>query len=367
MSASPTPTADSAENVRRAVMRETVCKTILNKSSIDDYSLNCYTGCTHGCVYCYARFMQRFHAHDEPWGEFVDVKINAVEVLKRQLRRLKPGDVFMSSACDGWQPIEAQYELTRRSCQLLLEYGFQVNVLTKSALVLRDLDIFAGQRARVGVTITTLDEDLRLLWEPRAASAEERLRVVEAAQQAGLKTSIMFGPLLPLLYDSRDSLEMLFQRAADLRIDSIWVDALNPRPRVWPAVARLLRDKFPDLHSAMRKSCSALQRGPRIWHNYAKRLPGLQSGFISAIGLPCVFDRRMESNLPTCPDRTEDYTFCLFQPRPATYAAPIRKQNVLGSKNRASICVSMCVPMEYRCGDKSRKIRGKERHSRTTI
>ena len=69
------------------VVREIVCKTILNRGSISDYTLNCYTGCTHGCVYCYARFMERFHPHDEPWGKFVDVKINAVEVLKRQLRR----------------------------------------------------------------------------------------------------------------------------------------------------------------------------------------------------------------------------------------------------------------------------------------
>ena len=69
------------------IVRETVCKTILNRGGISDYSLNCYTGCTHACVYCYARFMQRFHPHDEPWGAFVDVKVNAVEVLKRQLRR----------------------------------------------------------------------------------------------------------------------------------------------------------------------------------------------------------------------------------------------------------------------------------------
>jgi hypothetical protein len=102
------------------VVRETVCKTILNRGSISDYTLNCYTGCSHGCVYCYARFMQRFHPHDEAWGKFVDVKINAVEVLKRQLRRLLPGDVFVSSACDGWQPVEAQYGLTRRCCELLL-------------------------------------------------------------------------------------------------------------------------------------------------------------------------------------------------------------------------------------------------------
>ena len=116
------------------IVRETVCKTILNRSGLSDYSLNCYTGCTHACVYCYARFMQRFHPHDEPWGAFVDVKVNAVEVLKRQLRRAEPGTVFVSSACDGWQPVEAEWRLTRRCCQLLLERGFQVHVLTKSCL-----------------------------------------------------------------------------------------------------------------------------------------------------------------------------------------------------------------------------------------
>ena len=167
------------------IVRETVCKTILNRSGLSDYSLNCYTGCTHACVYCYARFMQRFHPHDEPWGAFVDVKVNAVEVLKRQLRRAEPGTVFVSSACDGWQPVEAEWRLTRRCCELLLERGFQVHVLTKSALVLRDLDIFAGRPARIGITLTTLDERLRELWEPGAASVEERLAVIEAAQRCG--------------------------------------------------------------------------------------------------------------------------------------------------------------------------------------
>ena len=95
--------------------------------------------------------MQRFHPHDEPWGAFVDVKVNAVEVLKRQLRRAKPGTVFVSSACDGWQPIEAEWRLTRRCCELFLERGFQVHVLTKSALMLRDLDVFTGHSASIGI------------------------------------------------------------------------------------------------------------------------------------------------------------------------------------------------------------------------
>ena len=247
----------SSEYVRNApverIVRETVCKTILNRSGLSDYSLNCYTGCAHACAYCYARFMQRFHPHDEPWGAFVDVKVNAVEVLKRQLRRAEPGSVFVSSACDGWQPIEAHWRLTRRCCELLLERGFSLHVLTKSTLVLRDFDLFMGHPVQVGVTVTTLDERLKELWEPGTASAEERFAVIDAARRAGLQTSVMYGPLLPFLSDSQASIAALLDRAADLGIDRIWVDAMNPRPRVWPAVAELLREKFPELVPAYRK------------------------------------------------------------------------------------------------------------------
>ena len=235
------------------IVRETVCKTILNASSLGGYSLNCYTGCTHRCAYCYARFMQRFHPHAEAWGEFVDVKVNAVEVLKRQLRRAQPSSVFVSSACDAWQPIEAQWRLTRRCCQLLLERGFSVHVLTKSARVLGDLDIFVGHDAQIGVTLTTLDEPLRQLWEPGADSVADRLRVLDEARRAGLATHAMIGPLLPFLSDTPAQIERLLEQVAGLEVSRIWVDAMNPRPRVWPAVAELLRRHFPHLRSSYQR------------------------------------------------------------------------------------------------------------------
>ncbi len=231
------------------VVREVACKTVLNRSSLGDYSLNCYTGCTHGCAYCYARFMQRFHPHVEPWGAFVDVKANAVETLKRQLRRAAPGEVFISSACDGWQPVEAEYRLTRRCCELLLERGFRLRTLTKSRLILRDLDLFAGHDVRVGVTITSLDQRLAELWEPACSTTAERWNVLNEARRRRLPTSVMFGPLLPLLSDDQATIESLLQQAAEHQVETIWVDALNPRPRVWPAVAELLRRRFPELHA----------------------------------------------------------------------------------------------------------------------
>ena len=234
-------------------VREVRCKSLLNRSGIDDYSFNCYTGCAHGCVYCYARFMQRFHPHKEPWGKFVDVKVNAAEVLARQLRRLAPGSVFTCSACDGWQSVERHYRLTRRCCRMLLEAGFRLNILTKSELVLRDLDVFAGRDVRLGVTITTPDETNARLWEPKASSVSARLRVLREAKAAGLKTAVMFGPLLPGISDTHEALRKLFGLAAEADVDHVWTDALNPRPRVWPSVQQFLRRHRPDLLELYRR------------------------------------------------------------------------------------------------------------------
>ena len=229
------------------VVREVQCKSLLNRGGLDNYSFNCYTGCQNGCVYCYARFMQRFHPHDEPWGRFVDVKVNAPEVLARQLRRLAPGSVFTCSACDGWQPVERHYRLTRRCCQMLLEAGFRLNILTKSELVLQDLDVFAGGKVCLGVTITTPDETQAKAWEPGASSVTARAKVLETAKSADLETTVMFGPLLPGISDTPDTLDELFGLAARVQVDRIWTDALNLRPRVWPSIQAFLRSRRPEL------------------------------------------------------------------------------------------------------------------------
>lgn len=229
------------------VVRETTCKTILNRGGIGDYSLNCYGGCVHACVYCYARFMQRFHEHPEPWGAFVDVKTNAVEVLERQLAKQIPGSVFVSSACDGWQPLEARYQLTRSCCALLFQHGFQVNALTKNVLIERDFDLFQQYKGRIGITITTLIQALADLWEPHASLVEARWRVLEHARQAGIRTTVMFGPLLPFLYDDQKAVDALFERAASINIDRILVDVMNPRPKVWDSVSMLLEAAYPGL------------------------------------------------------------------------------------------------------------------------
>ncbi len=240
---SDSPKPPKAHSAAGVVVREVECRSVLNRARINDYSFNAYTGCAHGCVYCYARYMVRFHPHAEPWGRFVDVKVNAPDALARQLRRMKPGSVFTCSACDGWQPLEKEYRLTRRCCELLLDAGFHLDVLTKSELVLRDLDLFRGRDVTLGVTITTPDEREAHAWEPRASSVAGRVRVLREAKAAGLKTTVMFGPLLPGVSDTPNALARLFALAREAEVYHVWTDALNARPLVWPAIQAFLRSR----------------------------------------------------------------------------------------------------------------------------
>jgi DNA repair photolyase len=181
------------------VVREVQAKSILNKSKVFDYCVNAYTGCQHDCKYCYARlFMRRYSGHQEPWGQFVDVKINAPEVLGKQLQRAKRGTVWISSVCDPYQPLEARYRLTRSCLQELLRVQFPVNIQTKSKLVTRDLDLMKMfEDIGVTLTIATDSEDMARLFEPQASSIEERFRTLALLHESGIHTAVFIGPILP--------------------------------------------------------------------------------------------------------------------------------------------------------------------------
>lgn len=178
---------------------EVQAKSILNKSKIYDYCVNAYTGCAVNCAYCYARlFMRRYSGHSEPWGGFVDAKINAPELLRKQLERARPGTVWISSVCDAYQPLEATYKLTRRCLEELAKKQFPVNIQTKSALVQRDLDLFVRFRdIEVGFTITTEDERISRLFERGASSVRDRAEALALIHAHGVRTFVFVGPLLP--------------------------------------------------------------------------------------------------------------------------------------------------------------------------
>jgi DNA repair photolyase len=180
------------------IVKEIKAKGILSKSRIYDYALNAYIGCSHKCLYCYARFMKRYTGHSEPWGEFVDVKINAPELLSQEIKKKKSGRVWISGVCDAYQPLEKKYQLTRRCIEILVENGWPFTIQTKSPLVLRDLDLLKKARdCEVGFTITTADEKVRKIFEPYAPPIAKRVEALSLLHSAGITTFVMIAPMLP--------------------------------------------------------------------------------------------------------------------------------------------------------------------------
>ena len=180
------------------IIKEMYAKSILSISRVFDYTVNPYVGCEHGCTYCYARFMKRFTAHREEWGEFVDAKINAPTILQREIKKKRVGKVWISGVCDPYQPLEKKYELSKSCLEILLKHGWPVTIQTKSPLVLRDMELLRkSNEIEVGLTITTADENVRKIFEPNSPTIKERIETLEKLHSAGVKTFAMIAPLLP--------------------------------------------------------------------------------------------------------------------------------------------------------------------------
>jgi DNA repair photolyase len=192
--------------------------------------------------------MKRFSGHSEPWGQYLDIKVNAPEILAREVRRKKPGRVFVSSVCDAYQPIEKRYRLTRECVKILIDAGFHAGILTKSRLVTRDFDILEGHaNCSVGCTLTTMDEHLRFRIEPGASPTRERIAALEEACDRGIDAWAFLGPFLPGLSDTDEALDSLISAIAPLPLSRIIADKLNARPGVWDSIVPFLRRYHPDL------------------------------------------------------------------------------------------------------------------------
>ncbi len=202
------------------IVKEIQAKAILSASQIYDYVINPYIGCQHGCSYCYARFMKRFSKHKEAWGDFVDVKINAAELLPEEVNKKKKGNVWISGVCDPYQPLEEKYKITRQCLEVLSRYHWPVIIQTRSPLVLRDMDILKKSKdVEVGFSIGTADDRIREMFEPHAPNLKDRINALDKLHKAGIRTYAMIAPILP-------DAEFL-PEALEGKIDYILVDRMN--------------------------------------------------------------------------------------------------------------------------------------------
>lgn len=192
--------------------------------------------------------MKRFSGHTEPWGDFVDAKVNAPSVLEQQLIRLKKkSHISIGTVCDGYQPIEKKYKITRKCLSKLIPYHHSVSILTKSPLVLRDLDILKQiDDIEIGFTITTLDPKVRRVFEPGTSPPDKRFNAIEHLSRNRIRTWVFVAPVLPSFADSDSAITSIIRRTRNAGARHIMFDTLNPYPKVWKNVKRLVKKHFPE-------------------------------------------------------------------------------------------------------------------------
>ncbi len=226
-------------------LREKKVRTIITKSKLPgaDYTINPYTGCLHNCVYCYARFMKKFTNHLECWGSFVDVKINAPDLIPQNTAKYQGKVIFLSSVTDAYQPLERKYGLTRRILQKLIPLQPNLCLQTKSDLVLRDIDLLKQfKNCEVGLTITTVDDTLRKEIEPLASPVSNRIMALEKLQKAGIATYVFIGPILPFLTNWR---KIVLKTKCFAKY--FMFENLNIHGTIWLSVKNWLKIKHPQL------------------------------------------------------------------------------------------------------------------------
>ncbi len=185
--------------------------------------MNIYRGCSHGCVYCDSRSKCYHFTHD---FEDIEVKQNASELLEEALRKKRKRCVIgTGSMCDPYLPIEKELCLTRRCLEIIDRYSFGAAVLTKSDLVLRDLDLLSSinkkAKAVVQMTITTADDELCKILEPGVCPTSRRVQVLRECKERGIPTVVWLSPLLPFINDTEENIDAIFESCAEAGVKAI--------------------------------------------------------------------------------------------------------------------------------------------------
>lgn len=215
-------------------------KSVLVKSNLpaSDYVANPYGGCTHRCRYCYACFMKRFTSHDEEWGTFLDIKEYESNKL---LKSLAGKTILLSSVTDPYNPYEAKYRKSRTILELLRGTGAHIEILSKSDLMVRDLDMLRKMPdLSVGISLNTLEDDFRMDIEPGAPSVQRRLTALKTLHDAGITTYLFISPIFPFITDIRALIE-----AVKGNVDQICFENLNLRGAAMREIMDYIAKKYP--------------------------------------------------------------------------------------------------------------------------
>ena len=229
-------------------LSQTKAKQMLVKSNLpaSDYVVNPYAGCTHNCRYCYASFMKRFTGHEEDWGSFLDVKeYESFSIPKN----LKGKTVLLSSVTDPYNPYESRFHKSREILERLRETEADVEILSKSDLMVKDLELLKNMpNLQVGISLATLDDSFRKVMEPGAPSIQRRLTALKTLHEEGISTYVFISPIFPYLTDIRSIVE-----AVHGSVDKICFENLNLRGAAKQEILEYIRANYPQYLNGYRE------------------------------------------------------------------------------------------------------------------
>jgi DNA repair photolyase len=221
------------------------------------WTINPYRGCEFACKYCYARYTHEFMEMRDgvEFEQKIYAKQHAAELLRQELRRVKPGEeIAIGTATDPYQPIERKLEITRAILQEFARHsGLEMGIVTKSALVARDIDLMQeisrNNHITVNLTVTTTDADLARILEPRAPRPDLRLEALKKLREAGIRAGVICAPVLPGITDSPKQLEAVVRAAAKAGACYVYANPLFLKPCSAAVFVPFLKEHFPQLVS----------------------------------------------------------------------------------------------------------------------
>ncbi|MCB0397593.1 MAG: PA0069 family radical SAM protein [Flavobacteriales bacterium] len=259
-------------------------KKIVNKVDSPDighaYSMNPYQGCEHGCIYCYARNSHQYWGYSAglDFERKIIVKPNAPQLLEKQLsgRSWKPIPIMLSGNTDCYQPVERKMKITRAMLEVLLKFRHPVSIITKNALILRDLDLLTELNkydlVHVNISLTTLNEDLRRKLEPRTASSRRRLETIAAISSNQIPVNVMVAPVIPGL--NSHEIPHLVKAAADQGAQSAAYVMVRLNGSIKDLFEDWVRKTFPDRAEKVLNQVRACHAGKLNDSEWGRRMRG---------------------------------------------------------------------------------------------
>jgi len=259
-------------------------KKVVNKITSPDlgmmYSVNPYQGCEHGCIYCYARNTHEYYGFSAglDFESKIMVKKNAPQLVEKFILHpsWQPVPISLSGNTDCYQPLERETQITRNILKVFAQYRHPVGIITKNSLVLRDLDLLKDlakdNLVHVYTSITTLDEDLRRVMEPRTASAIKRLKVVEELSKAGVPVGIMNAPIIPGL--NNHEIPAIIKAAADHGALTAGMTVVRLNGAIGKLFEDWIRKNFPDRFEKVWNQICSMHGGNVNDTEFGRRMHG---------------------------------------------------------------------------------------------